>query len=171
MFAKRGWMRVALFAVAAAMGCANAQVLSEGPPPPPEEQKPGFDPSWLPRPIKAGRCDGTTCLLTVRVNGNCDITIDQQDAFISGQNVRILWRIQPGDFIYPEVGGGVEFKSEYNPAWREEFYGSARLDAQTWQWYDANSMPDAFRYTVTVVHKRQPDKVCRIDPGVINDWP
>src|SRR2546423_15008529 len=83
MFAKRGWMTVALFAVAAAIGCANAQVLSEGPPPPPPEgEKPGFDPSWLPRPIKAGPCDGTTCLLTIRVNGNCDITVDQQDAFI-----------------------------------------------------------------------------------------
>ena len=59
------WLLGAMFAVA--IGCANAQVLSEGPPPPPpENQKPGFDPSWLPRPIKAGRCDGSTCLLTIR---------------------------------------------------------------------------------------------------------
>ena len=163
------WLLGAMFAVT--IGCANAQVLSEGPPPPPpENQKPGFDPSWLPRPIKAGRCDGTTCLLTIRVNGNCDITIDQQDAFIGSRNMRILWQIQPGDYVFPEAGG-VEFKSEYNPMWREEFYGSARIDAQTWQWYDANSTPDAYRYTVTVVHKRQADKVCHLDPGVINDWP
>src|ERR1041385_2990424 len=97
---KRRWM--AGFAFALAAGFANAQVLSEGPPPPPpEDQKPGFDPSWLPRPLKAGRCDGSTCLLTIRVNGNCDITIDQQDAFIGAQNMRILWHIQPGDFVFP----------------------------------------------------------------------
>ena len=161
------WMAGILFALAAQV--ASAQ-LTEGPPPPPPDQKPGFDPSWLPEPIKAGRCTGSTCLLSIRVNGNCDITIDQQDAFVTRQNVRLLWRIQPGDYIFPEVGGGIEFKSEYNPAWREEFYGSARLDPQTWQWFDANSMPDAYRYTVTVAHKRT-GKTCTIDPGVINDWP
>jgi len=167
MSMKRRWMVGILFAVAT--GLAQAQSLTDGPPPPPEDQKPGFDPSWLPQPIKAGMCAGSTCLLTIRVNGNCDITIDQQDAFVTKRNVRILWQIQPGDYQFPEVGG-VEFKSEYNPAWREEFYGSARVSPQVWQWYDANSMPDAFRYTVTVVHKRQ-DKTCHIDPGVINDWP
>jgi len=155
---------------AGAIACANAQVLSEGPPPPPPEgQTPGFDPSSLPRPVKAGVCDGSVCRLTVRVNGNCDITIDQRYVFISGHNVRILWQIAPGDYSYPEVGG-VEFKSDYNPMWREEFYGGARPSPQVWQWYDANSMPHAFRYTVSVVHNRT-QRVCTIDPGVINDWP
>jgi len=156
--------------VAAAAQLAAAQVLVEGPPPPPEGGgKPGFDPSSLPEPIKAGVCKGRACRLSIRVNGNCDITIDQQYAFITGSNVQILWSIAPGDYVFPEQGG-VEFKSEYNPLWREEFYGSQRVDAQTWQWYDSNSSPDIYRYTVTVVHKRT-GRACTIDPGVVNDWP
>ena len=65
---------------------------------------------------------------------------------------------------------GVEFKDNYNPMWREEFYDGRRLSEREWQWIDANNMPDVFRYTVRVVHNRT-GQVCEVDPGVVNDWP
>ena len=97
MSMKRRWMVGILFAVAT--GLAQAQSLTDGPPPPPEDQKPGFDPSWLPQPIKAGRCAGSTCLLTIRVNGNCDITIDQhvdQQALCLTLHSRRQWIVRHG---------------------------------------------------------------------------
>lgn len=136
---------------------------------PPDRNKPGNDPTSQPRPIRAGVCKGQTCRLAIHVNANCDISIDQQWAFVTGRDVRLLWEILPADYSFP-LEGGIEFKTEYNPMWREEFHKGERVEPRLWQWIDANNMPDVFRYTVRVVHNRT-GQVCTLDPGVVNDWP
>ena len=161
---KKPWWSACLLVAALALPAAAQEVVF-----PPDVGKPGNDPSSQPKPVKAGSCKGRACTLAIRVNANCDISIDQQWVFIAGRNVQILWEIHPADYSFPEQGG-IEFKSEYNPLWREEFYDGRRLSPGVWQWIDANNTPDVYRYTATVVHNRT-GKVCTIDPGVVNDWP
>jgi hypothetical protein len=160
MMKKFRWLASVLFAAAFAAGAQEVVY-------PPDTSKPN-DNRYQPEPTKVGTCRGAGCRLTIRVNGNCDITIDQQWAVITGHNVQLLWEINPGDYVFPEQGG-IEFKQDYNPT-GEEFYDSRRLSPQVWQVMDSNSMPDVFRYTARVVHKKT-GRVCTLDPGVINDWP
>ena len=163
-------MRKTLLAACAlftsAMLGANAQEIIL--PPEGEDPRPNAERD-APQPTKAGTCKGNACRLKVRVNGQCQITIDQQWAIVSGRHVQLLWEILPAGYSFP-AEGGVEFKDNYNPMWREEFYDGRRVSPRVWQWIDANNMPDVFRYTVRVVNGRT-GQVCEIDPGVVNDWP
>ena len=160
--ARKWWMLAcALFASALLSSAAQEIIINPDTRPNAERDQPA--------PTKAGTCKGNNCRLKVRVNGNCEITIDQQWAIVAGRNVRLVWEILPAGYSFPEVGG-VEFKDNYNPMWREEFYDGRKVSAREWQWIDANNMPDVFRYTVRVVNDRT-GQVCELDPGVVNDWP
>ena len=121
----------------------------------------------IPQKVTAGKCDGTLCRLRVKATGNCKITVDPEWIFITGQSVQIVWELQPGDYVFPEVGG-VQFKPRYPMGDRE--LDSRRLDERTWQIRDNNFQPELARYNVTVVHRKTQES-CTIDPGVVNDWP
>jgi hypothetical protein len=121
----------------------------------------------IPQKVAAGKCDGSLCRLRVTATGNCAITVEPEWVFVTGRQVQIVWEIQQGDYIFPEVGG-VDIKQEYVTS--ESYYDSRRLDERTWQIRDNNFRPNVARYNVTVVH-RKTQQSCTIDPGVVNDWP
>lgn len=134
--------------------------------------------------VAAEACKGAVCRLTVRVEGDCGISVDPEWLFVSGQNVRLIWEILPDGFVFPP--DGVRFKDEYNPEWRSQFYqGEGEIFStdvlqvgpfkptqqprQQTAWSDLNSDRGVFRYSVTVVNSRTSQE-CRTDPGVVNDW-
>src|SRR4029434_5132334 len=128
--------------------------------------------------VSATRCNAGTCRLSVKVDGECGITVDPDWLFISSKNVRLVWEILPSGYYFPP-SGGIQFKDEYNPAWRGEFFeqgrGEGEFDVISAQkpagpqresvWTDLNTQPDVFRYAVTIVNART-GQVCRADPGV-----
>jgi hypothetical protein len=121
----------------------------------------------VPQKVTAGKCDGTLCRLRVHATGNCQVSVEPEWIFITGQSVQIVWEIQQGDYVFPEVGG-VQFKPRYPMGDRE--LDSRRLDERTWQVRDNNFQPEVARYNVTVVNRKTQES-CTIDPGVVNDWP
>jgi hypothetical protein len=131
--------------------------------------------------VDATRCNASVCRLSVKVDGDCGITVDPDWLFISGKNVRLVWEILPAGYYFPPFQG-VRFKDEYNPAWRGEFFEQGRgegLGTDMAQapggpkresvWGDVNSQPGVFRYAITVINARTGQE-CSADPGVVNDW-
>ena len=131
--------------------------------------------------LSAIACKAQVCRLSVKVDGECGISVDPEWLFISGKNVQLVWDILPAGYYFPP--GGIRFKDEYNPAWRAEFFeigkGEGGGDVLSTDapragpsrqsvWGDLNTQPDVFRYSVTVVNARTGQQ-CRTDPGVVND--
>ena len=134
--------------------------------------------------VAADACTGTVCHLTVRVEGDCGISVEPEWLFVAGKNVQLVFDILPAGFYFHPVTG-VRFKDEYNPQWRQEFYEEGKgegvegyfadvrqLNPRSRQsvWRDANTGPGAFRYSVTVVNAKTQQE-CSTDPGVVNDSP
>jgi hypothetical protein len=133
--------------------------------------------------VSAEACKGAVCRLSVKVDGDCGITVEPEWLFVSGKNVQLVFEILPAGFYFHPTEG-VRFKDDYNPAWRNEFYEvgkgegggdvlstSARGSGPARQstWGDLNTRPGVFRYSVTVINSRTSQE-CRTDPGVVNDW-
>jgi hypothetical protein len=132
--------------------------------------------------LSAIACKASVCRLSVKVDGDCGISVDPEWLFISGKNVQLVWDILPAGYYFPP--DGIRFKDEYNPAWRSEFYpvgngegggdvlltdASRAGPSRQSVWGDLNTQPDVFRYSVTIVNARTGQQ-CRADPGVVNDW-
>ena len=131
--------------------------------------------------IGADACTGAVCRLTVRVEGDCGISVEPEWLFVQGKNVQLVFDILPAGFYFHPVEG-VRFKDEYNPEWRSEFFevrkggegegffANARQSNASRQsvWRDMNTRPGAFRYSITVVNAKTQQE-CSSDPGVVND--
>jgi hypothetical protein len=159
--------------LASAIQCVSSQVLVD----PGARPDRGANPrSGVPEPVNAGRCNGSVCILEVKVNtgGGCEIRVDPEVVFIGGKQVRIIWEIKSPGYSFDQ-SSGIRFKDDYNPLWRSEFYqfeGEGQppsRSANTWQLFDANNQPGTFRYAVTVINERTRER-CSVDPGVVNDW-
>lgn len=138
--------------------------------PVPEEPRPGVNPEEYPEIMDTGRCHLNVCRITVRAVGPCKITVSPEFTFISAQGVRILWELQAaGNFAFDPVRG-IEFKADYNPTYPQQFFAGMRVDPKTWHYFDANSQPGTFRYSINVVNTRTGQQ-CSLDPGLVNDWP
>jgi len=135
-----------------------------------------------PKHVSALACKGQVCRLSVKVDGDCGITVEPEWLFVSGKNVRLVFEILPAGYYFHPVEG-VRFKDEYNPAWRNEFFEVGKGEgggdilstdrrsgpARESTWGDLNTRPGVFRYSVTVINART-NQECRADPGVVNDW-
>jgi hypothetical protein len=133
--------------------------------------------------VAADACTGAVCRLTVRVEGDCGISVEPEWLFVAGKNVQLVFDILPAGFYF-HPSEGVRFKDEYNPEWRAEFFEERKGEggegffaavrpaspARQSVWRDLNTRPGAFRYSVTVVNARTQQE-CRSDPGVVNDSP
>ena len=130
----------------------------------------GHNPQEYPQQMDTGRCNLNVCHITVKAVGPCKVSVSPEFTFISEGNTRVIWELKAaGNFAFDPVRG-IEFKAEYNPAYREQFVAGQGIDAKTWQYIDANSQPGAFRYSINVYNTRT-GQTCSYDPGVINDWP
>ena len=139
-------------------------------PKPPPEQGPGRNPQEYPAQMDTGRCNANVCRITVKAVGPCKITVSPEFTFISRQGVNILWELQAaGNFAFDEARG-IEFKGEYNPTYPQQFVAGMRLDPKTWHYFDFNSQPGSFRYSINVYNTRT-GQTCNLDPGLVNDWP
>jgi hypothetical protein len=125
--------------------------------------------SEQPRREDAGRCNGKVCRIGVRVREDCAIAVDPAWVFIGAQDVNILWELRTPAYAFNEVDG-IDFKSEYNEGWSKQFVESRRLDRRTWAVRDLNSDRSVFRYNISVIDEKT-GKECRVDPGLVNDWP
>ena len=159
--------------LAAAIQSVSAQALID----PGARPDRGANPrAGVPTRVEAGRCNGSVCILEVKVNtgGGCDIRVDPEWVFIGGQQVRIIWEIKSPGYSFDDTVG-IRFKEEYNPLWPTEFFqgegeGRPVRSGNTWQVFDANNTRGTFRYAVTVINERTREQ-CHADPGVVNDWP
>jgi hypothetical protein len=159
--------------LAAAIQSVSAQVLVDPGPTPDRDANPR---SGKPERVDAGRCNGSLCILEVKVKtgGGCEIRVDPEVVFIGGKQVRVIWEIKSPGYSFDQLNG-IRFKDEYNPLWRSEFYQLERggqppsKSPKTWELFDANNQPGTFRYAVTVINERTREQ-CSVDPGVVNDW-
>jgi hypothetical protein len=132
--------------------------------------------------VNAIACKDSVCRLAVKVDGDCTITVDPDWLFVSGSNVQLVFEILPSGYYF-RPGDGIQFKDDYNPAWRGEFFqgrgeGQFLTDQVAVQgggparqsvWTDLNSQRGVFRYAVNIVNSRTGTQ-CTADPGVVNDW-
>jgi hypothetical protein len=137
---------------------------------PPPEQQPGRNPQEYPQQMDTGRCNANVCRITVKAVGPCKISVSPEFTFISQEGVNILWELQAaGNFAFDEARG-IEFKGEYNPTYPQQFVAGRRLDPKTWHYFDLNTQPGSFRYSINVYNTRT-GQACSLDPGLVNDWP
>jgi len=131
--------------------------------------------------LSAIACKAQVCRLAVKVDGDCSITVDPDWLFVSGNNVKLVFEILPSGYYF-RPGDGIQFKDDYNPAWRGEFFegrGEGDFDvlaqaprgapARQSIWTDLNQQRGVFRYTVNLVNAKTGQQ-CSADPGVVNDW-
>jgi hypothetical protein len=135
-----------------------------------------------PKHVSALACKGAVCRLTVKVEGDCTISVEPEWLFVSGKNVRLVWDILPAGYYFHPTEG-IRFKDDYNPTWRSQFFEVGRGEgdflstdaprsgpARQSTWADLNTQSgSSFRYSVTVINART-NTECRADPGVVNDW-
>jgi hypothetical protein len=100
-----------------------------------------------------------TAPVVVTIQGN-QVSVDQQNLKVRGQNQQLQWTIQTPGWTFPQNGisiadGDGEF---HDPVMAEQ--------GKRFIVWDNNSSPGQFKYTVNVTNGRQ---TLSLDPYIINE--